>query len=197
MISAVVLAAGLSSRMGALKQLLPYGDRSVIEQVVTTLQSCPVDEIIVVLGHRDGDIRAALAAYPVRIAFNARYREEMLTSIQSGWSQASPQTDAVMHVLGDQPHLQASVVRKLVAAFHDTGAGIYVPSYNHRRGHPILIPARYRTEIGALGPQATMRDFMRAHSAEIHHLTVDTDAILRDMDTPEEYEREIQLKRVA
>jgi molybdenum cofactor cytidylyltransferase len=106
-------------------------------------------------------------------------------------------SDAVMHVLGDQPHLQARVVQQLIAAYREQGTGIFIPSFDNRRGHPILLPARYRDEIGALGADATMRDFMRAHAAEIRHLPVESDAILRDMDTPDEYEREIKLKTLA
>jgi len=197
MISAIVLAAGLSTRMGTLKQLLPYGDKSVIEQVVSVLLTCSLDEILVVLGHRDNEIRAALLPYPVRVTFNPRYQQEMLTSIQQGWSQVDSKSDAVMHVLGDQPHLPARVVQQLIAAYRAQGAGIFIPSFENRRGHPILLPARYRDEIGALGAEATMRDFMCAHAAEIRHLPVDSDATLRDMDTPEEYEREIKLKMAA
>lgn len=193
MISAIVLAAGLSTRMGTLKQLLPFGDKSVIEQVVSVLLTCSVDEIIVVLGHRDTEIRTALASYPVRVTFNPRYHQEMLTSIQQGWSEANPETDAVMHVLGDQPHLDSRVVQQLISAYRKAGAGILIPSFNNRRGHPILIPARYRAEICALGEEATMRDFMRGHAAEIRHLLVESDAILRDMDTPADYQREMDI----
>lgn len=193
MISALVLAAGLSTRMGKLKQLLPYGDKSVIEQVVSVLLTCSLDEIIVVLGHRDTEIRTVLAPYPIRVTFNPRYHQEMLTSIQQGWSEANPKADAVMHVLGDQPHLQASTVQQLIGAYGELGEGIYIPSFSNRRGHPILIPARYCDEIFALGAEATMRDFMRAHVAEIRHLPVESDAILRDMDTPDDYQREVNI----
>ncbi len=191
MISALVLAAGLSSRMGALKPLLPFGDRTVIEQVISVLMTCSIDDIVVVLGHRHAEIRAALEKYPVRVALNTRYQEEMLTSIQQGWSEAHPATNAVMHVLGDQPQIEARVVRQVLAAFREDPNGIFVPSFNHRRGHPLLLASSYRAEILALAAPQTMRDFMRAHAAEIRHLPVETDSILRDMDTPAEYEREL------
>lgn len=191
MISAIVLAAGLSTRMGTLKQLLPYGERTVIEQVVSVLQSCSIDEIIVVLGHRGSEIRATLAPYAVRTTVNSRYHEEMLTSIQQGWCEVSSGAEAVMHVLGDQPHLPASIVEQLIAAQRVQPNGIIIPSFNNRRGHPILIPAHYRAEIAALGATATMRDFMNAHIAEIAHLAVASDSILRDMDTPADYQREL------
>ena len=99
-------------------------------------------------------------------------------------------SEAVMHVLGDQPHLPAHIVQQLVAAYREQGSGIFIPSFNNRRGHPIVIDARYRDEICALA-DATMRDFMRAHAAAIRHVPVDSDAILRDMDTPDDYQREL------
>ncbi len=191
MISAIVLAAGLSTRMRAFKQLLPYGDRTVIEQIVSVLMTCSVDEIVVVVGHRRAEIRSALAHYPVKVAFNPRYQEEMLTSIQCGWGETSAETAAVMHVLGDQPHLQLSVVRQLIAVDREQRSSIIVPSYNHRRGHPILLDAKYREEILALNETATMRDFMCAHADDIRHVAVETDSILRDMDTPADYQREL------
>jgi molybdenum cofactor cytidylyltransferase len=195
MISAIVLAAGLSTRMRAFKQLLPYGNHTVIEQVVSVLQTCSIDEIIVVTGHRHDDVHSTLEKYPVRVVHNARYQEEMVTSLQRGWSEASG--DAVMHVLGDQPHLDPNVVLKILAVQRAQPGGILIPSYDHHRGHPILLDAKYRAEILALGGTSIMRDFMRAHDAEIRHIEVNTDTILRDMDTPEEYEREIKLRAMA
>ncbi len=194
MISAIVLAAGLSSRMGALKQLLPFGDHTVVEQVVSVLLSSSVDEIVVVLGHRHAEIESVLSKWNVRATFNPRYAEGMLSSIKHGWASVNPRADGVMHVLGDQPQLEESVVRELLAAQGASRAHIFVPTFAERRGHPILLDARYREEILALGEDATMRDILRAHAAEIQTVPVETDSILRDMDTWREYEREIKYR---
>src|SRR5512135_3747359 len=99
MISAIVLGAGLSQRMGALKQLLPYGDRTVVEQVVTVLLAAPVDEIVVVVGHRHDEIRQVLQQWPCHVTYNPHYREGMFASIRHGWGQVQPGSDAVLHVL--------------------------------------------------------------------------------------------------
>lgn len=192
MISAIVLAAGLSSRMGALKQLLPFGNHAVIEQVVSVLASSSVGEIVVVLGHRQEEIANILSKWDVRTTVNPRYAEGMLSSIQHGWAAVNPHAEGVMHVLGDQPQLEAGVVRGLIAAYRTSSAGILVPEFGGQRGHPIMLAARYRREILALGEDATMRDILRAHAAEVQTVPVQTDSILRDMDTWVEYEREIR-----
>lgn len=197
MISAIVLGAGLSQRMGALKQLLPYGDRTVVEQVVTVLLAAPVDEIVVVVGHRHDEIRQVLQRWPVRVTYNPHYREGMFASIRHGWGQVQPGSDAVLHVLVDQPQLQASVVRKLTNAYREVRSGIHVPTYGARRGHPILLDAGYRSEILGMEDGLTMRDFMRSHAAEVKEIPVDTDTILRDMDTPQEYEREVLYRQAV
>jgi hypothetical protein len=84
-ISAVALAAGRSRRMGAIKQLLPFGQHTVVEQVVATLLKCPVDEVLVVTGHRYAEVAQVLEAWPVRLAHNADYAAgEMLSLVQCG-----------------------------------------------------------------------------------------------------------------
>ena len=195
MISAIVLGAGLSQRMGALKQLLPYGDHTVIEQVVSVLLACPIDDVVVVLGHRHTEIADVLSSWRVRLTVNPRYAEGMLASLQQGWSAASPAADAVMHVLGDQPHLDQRVVRQLIDAYREGDGGILAPTFDGRRGHPILLDARYRAEILALRDGATMRDVLRRHAAEVRQVEVETDGILRDMDTWSEYERELKYRQ--
>lgn len=195
MISAIVFAAGLSQRMGTLKQLLPFGDHTVIEQVVAMLLTCPLDEIVVVLGHRHAEIARVLDRWNVRVTVNPRYRQGMLATIQHGWREVSRAADAVLHALGDQPNVEARVVEQLIAVYRERGAGIYVPTFAGRRGHPILLDARYRDEILALSSDQTMRDIVRGHAREVRQVPVATDSILRDMDTWEEYEREIKYRR--
>ncbi|MBI5029370.1 MAG: nucleotidyltransferase family protein [Chloroflexi bacterium] len=195
MISAIVLGAGLSQRMGTLKQLLPFGNHTVIEQVVSVLSTCTIDEIVVVLGHRHAEIAQVLSKWHVQVSLNPRYIDGMLASLQHGWRNVHPATNAVMHVLGDQPQLEPSVVEQLVTAYRAKNDGIFIPTFGGRRGHPILLDAQIRKEILALDQGATMRDVMRAHIDDIHTLSVNTDSILRDMDTWDDYQREIELRQ--
>ncbi|MFQ5611150.1 MAG: NTP transferase domain-containing protein [Anaerolineae bacterium] len=195
-VSAIVVAAGLSTRMGALKQLLPYGEHTVIEQIVSVLLECPLDEVIVVTGHERQAIEAGLAAWPVRCVFNPGYQAgEMLSSVQCGLLALGSEVRVALIALGDQPQLEAAVVEQLIAAYRAGSGRLLIPSYYMRRGHPILIDRVYWPEILSLDTAKTLRDFINARAGEIHYLNVETDSVLRDMDTPKAYRRE--LRRLA
>lgn len=191
--SAIVVAGGLSTRMGALKQLLPYGPHTVIEQIVSVLLQCSLDEIVVVTGHERQAIEANLADWSVRPVFNSNYRTgEMLSSIQSGLGALDSECHAALLVLGDQPQLEATVVRQLIEA-HQTGLGrLIIPSFQMRRGHPIVIDRIYWPEILGLDSDKSLRDVISPHADEIYYVVVNSDSVLRDIDTPEQYQQELQ-----
>lgn len=190
LIGAVVLAAGQSRRMGRPKLTLPWGERTVIEQVVHTLLEAEIQEIVVVTGGSREAVELALAGLPVRFAHNPHYEQaEMLTSLQAGIRALSPECQALLIVLGDQPTLNADVVRAVVGAYQTAGGRLVVPSYEMRRGHPWLVQRALWHELLNMPPEQTMRDFVRAHAEEIQYVNVNTPGILQDMDTPEDYRR--------
>ena len=192
-ISAIVVAGGLSTRMGALKQLLPYGSHTVIEQIVSVLLQCSLDEVVVVTGHERQAIEAKLAAWPVRPVFNTNYREgEMLSSIQCGLDALDTECRAALLVLGDQPQLEIDVVRRLIDAYQAAVGRLIIPSFQMRRGHPIVIDRVYWPEILNLDSEKSLRDVTNPHAEEIHYVVVETDSVLRDIDTPEEYRQELK-----
>lgn len=190
-ISAIVPAAGLSSRMGGPlpKPLLPWGRSTVIETVVSTLLAAQVDEVIVVTGHRAQEIEARLAGYAVRCVANPDYaRGDMLSSIQAGLRAMDRDTAAALLALADQPQMEVDVARQVVQAFRGgDGRGLIVPSHAMRRGHPIALPRRLWPEILALGFDDTLRSVIQRHAEEIEYLTVPTPSVLADLDTPEQY----------
>ena len=191
MISAIVLAAGLSSRMGRFKPLLPYGKRTVIEQIVTMLLQCSVEDVILVTGFKHQAIKTHLKNLPVTLVYNPDYATgEMLTSLQVGINAVNPQSTAFLLALGDQPAIQREVIGKVKDAYHQNQESIIIPSYQRRRGHPSIIPRKYWSEIQALGPGQTLRDFLRTVN-NIFHVEVYTPTILRDMDTLNDYHREL------
>jgi molybdenum cofactor cytidylyltransferase len=206
MTAAIVLAAGLSSRMGRFKLTLPWGDRTVIGQVVGTLEAAGVDEIIVVIGNRADEVTAALAGTTAHPVHNPDYAAgEMLSSIQAGVravaarqglkpppqadeSRLKPAEDApgVLLCLGDQPQMQAATVQAVLAAgAADDWQQIIIPSHGMRAGHPILLPDWLWPEI--LECAGTLRDLMAAHRERTRFLIVNTPTILADLDTPEDY----------
>ncbi len=172
MITAIVPAAGLSTRMGGdvSKPLLPWGKGTVIEQVVATLFATGVLDVIVVTGHRREAVEAALAAYPVRSIFNPAYANgEMLASLQAGLRAVPPQRVGALFALADQPQMQPEVVttgpdRPLPQRWHQA---IVVPSYQMRRGHPIVLPRWLWQEVLDLAPGDSLRSVINRHAAAI------------------------------
>jgi molybdenum cofactor cytidylyltransferase len=194
-ITAIVLAAGESRRMGALKPLLPFGNSTVIETVASSLLRCPIDTVLVVVGHRSEEIARQLAPYPVETVLNDDYAAGMLTSVQRGVAAAPADTEWFVIALADQPALDVAVTTSLIQQAREGTPGILVPTFDGRRGHPLLIHRRYREEIAALSPEIGLRELMRRHPDDVRHIAVAQDAILRDMDTPEEYQAEVARAR--
>src|SRR5215475_6978410 len=122
-LAGIVLAAGESRRMGQPKQLLPFGERTILERVVDTLLTAGVGEVIVVLGHLAERVRTVLRERPVRAAVNESYRQGMLSSVKCGVRAVGPGYDAVLFALGDQPHIEGSVVSEVMQAYRTGKAG--------------------------------------------------------------------------
>lgn len=189
-IGAVVLAAGLSRRMGRPKMILPWGESTVIGQVVTILLQGGVKDGVVVTGGARGEVEAALSGLRMRTVFNPDYQNgEMLASVQVGIRALPPESDAFLLALGDQPQIQLEVVRQLIETYQNQSHPLIVPSYEMRRGHPWLVAQSLWETLLNYQPPQTMRDFLHAHRDLIHYVNVSTPTILMDLDTPEDYER--------
>ncbi len=197
MISAVVLAAGLSTRMGRPKQLLAFGEHTAIEQVVSVVLASAVDEVVVITGHERAAVETALAKWSVRIVFNPNYAHgEMLSSVQAGLRALAAHSQAALLVAGDMPALEGDVIAQLTQAYRARGADfVYIPSYQMQAGHPVVVPRAYWPPILALPSSDNLRSVLRAESTRVHWVEVDTPSVLRDMDTPADYERELALRR--
>ncbi len=199
MIAAIVLAAGLSRRMGRPKLSLPWRDTTVIGQVVSVLSAAGIAEILVVTGGARQEIETALRGTPARLVFNPRFEaSEMVDSLQVGLAQLSPSVEATLVALGDQPQIQWPVVQAVLQAYAQANAqanaehpsALIVPSYQMKRGHPWLVARALWSELSQLRPPETLRDFLSRHAEEIFYLPVAADTILRDLDTPDDYARE-------
>ncbi len=190
-IEAIVLAAGLSTRMGQPKMVMPWGPVTVIGKVITTLLEAGIGKIIVVTGGAAEAVSAAVRPYAVQQVFNPDYRDgEMMRSIQVGLRSLAEDVQAALLVLGDQPQIEAGVIRQILSAYYGTGSELIVPSYQMRRGHPWLVGQGLWPDILSLESPATMRDFFSRKGTQIHYVTVTTASVLKDIDTPEEYEQQ-------
>jgi molybdenum cofactor cytidylyltransferase len=171
-LSAIVLAAGLSQRMGQPKVLLPWGDTTVLGKVVGALAQAGLNEILVVTGAAreavEVEVYRLAAGAPVRAIYNPGYeRGEMLSSIQAGVSSLA-QTGwaagarieirpvATLIALGDQPQARPESVRQILEAFGRSRSALILPSYERRRGHPWLVRSE-RGRTPAMQPPETAR----------------------------------------
>ena len=187
-VAAVLLAGGLSSRMGAFKQLLPFRDRTIVEACLETLLSTSTDEIVVVTGHRAEDVVRTLAPYPVRFVSNPAYADGMSTSVMAGVQALEPER-SVMICLCDQPHLPREVFEAVLGAYRESGAAIVVPTIAGDTGHPVIFDASLRPEILGIDVTVGLRSVTYANRGRTLRVPVDALGVLDDIDTQEDYER--------
>lgn len=197
-VAAVVLAAGTSSRMGQPKQLLPWAvGGTVIGAVVQRLQAAGLSEVVVVTGHFRQAVEAAVAAStqaggrPVRSVFNPDFASsEMARSLAVGLESLPSHCLAALVVLGDQPQLSPAVVAQLLQRWRATQAPVVAPFFAGQRGHPLLFDRSVWDLVRALPAGANPRQMLQA-AGPIERLEVGDDSVLRDLDTPEAYAREV------
>ena len=192
MISGILLAAGESSRMqGSFKPLLKWGKRTVIGECVYQMRNSKLAEIFVVLGHRELDIRQTLTGSGVQYVINQDYQQGMLSSIKTGLAALSPNEDAALIALVDQPMITKEIIDSLIEAFDEDEKGIALPTYHGKHGHPIIIAAKYFDDIMQLDENSPegLRAFIDGHRDDTLEVPVDTPAVIEDIDLPEDYER--------
>jgi molybdenum cofactor cytidylyltransferase len=188
-IGAVVLAAGMSRRMGRPKLLLPWGKQSILSHILATLTEGGVGPIVVVLGGFLDQTLPIASEYPTTVVVNSDYADgEMISSIKLGLSKATElEASRVFIVLGDQPMLSREVLEKLQEVSATNQKEIIFPSYHMKRGHPWLLRKKYWDEVIHLPDTQTLRDFLNKHQDDIGYINVDDANILNDIDTWEDY----------
>jgi len=189
MISAILLAAGESRRMGRPKQLLDWQGKTLLQRALDALIDSDADEIILVLGYEADRIRAGLPALPIRIVINRDYNQGMASSLRQGLLALDPGSAAFLVLLADQPGIGPEIINTIIRRFRqaDPKPGIVLPVYRGRRGHPVLIGVQYREECLRLQGDRGARGLLLNHPGDVLEIEVQEDAILKDIDTPEEY----------
>ena len=193
-IGAIVLAAGASTRMKRQKMLLPYYGKTVIETVIDNVLNS-VKNVVVILGSHKNEIYRQIRKLPVKISVNKNYLGGMLSSAICGFKSLPDKTEAALIVLGDQPQISGNVINTVIEAWKSSGKGIIIPTYNGRRGHPSLIETKYRNEIEALDPEKGLRSLFQKFENDIFEIECNFPEILRDIDTPEDYTYETNIKQ--
>lgn len=197
-VAALILAAGVSSRFGANKLLLPFGRASVVRASATSALGSRARPVVVITGYEQFAVTRALDGLPVSFAYNPVYQTgEMLSSIKVGLNwllQHNPPPHAALIALADQPLIPSPVFDRLIAAFERGCGDVIAPRFRHDgpRGHPVLIARRLWPDVLALPAGANVRDLLAARLEVVTHLVVNTDAVLRDVDTPEAYQEALR-----
>ena len=192
MISAVLLAAGMSVRMGrANKLLLPVQGEPMVRRVASAIVASAAAEMVVVLGHEAPAVREALAGLPLLFVITPDYATGMTGSIQRGLAAWSPAASGFMICLADLPDLFAEEYDQLIHAFLARlaldPACIVVPEFEGRRGNPVLFSAQHRAAILAHSEPEGCRSLVQAQRAHLFPLQMNTPHCLHDIDTPEAY----------
>lgn len=191
MISAIVLAAGESKRMGRPKQLLAWQGKTLLRHTLENLTRSNADEVILVLGHEAEAIRRGLTELKIKIVVNFGYKQGMASSLRQGLLAMNPESEAFLVLLADQPGIGPEIINRVIREFQRANPkrGIVRPVYRGLRGHPVLIDVRYLQEALQLQGDVGARRILANHPADILEIEVDQDGILKDIDTPEEYRK--------
>jgi molybdenum cofactor cytidylyltransferase len=161
---------------------------------VDELLRCPTQQPLVVTG-RDGEaIREALEGRDVAFVENPDHLGDMLSSIRCGLRVLPAGCTAFLLVLGDQPNLTTQLVTELIGAFSVTNPGIVVPAHNGHRGHPVLLAAHFRDELLTSHESIGLLGLLEMHANEMQRVEVPDGVLLDDMDTPADYEQQLNVR---
>jgi molybdenum cofactor cytidylyltransferase len=186
-VAAVVLAAGRSTRMGAVnKMIAEIGGKPLVRIAAEQALASKASPVIVVTGHERDKVEAALKGLDVRFANNPDYAEGLGTSLRTGIAAVPPEADGAVILLGDMPQIDAKLIDRLVAAFDpEKGALVVVPTIEGRRGNPVIWARRFFPELMAVTGDVGARHIIANVAEAVAEVPVSDPAITVDVDTPD------------
>jgi molybdenum cofactor cytidylyltransferase len=186
-VSALVLAAGMATRMGRQKVLLPLAGVPLVRHVVDAALASVARETIVVVGHEAAAVTDAVAGRGVIVVVNDRFAEGMSGSLRAGLAAADPSCAAVLVLLADQPFVTSEVIDRLVERFAATRSAIVRPAVDGRPANPVLLSATLFPEICAQRGDFGGREVVERHHHDVCLVPIDDPRLVTDIDSPEEY----------
>ena len=190
MITGIILAAGAARRMGKIKQLLPWGQKTLLWQVANTACRSQLEEVLLVTGAACERFPDAVSDLPLRIIHNPDWEEGLSSSLKSALRAVQPQTVAVVFFLADQPLVGPELVDALIAAYRHSGKSIICPVHEGKRGNPVLLDlTKWRDALSTLSGDQGARQIIADHPEEVGLVPVDSATVFLDVDTEEDYRR--------
>jgi molybdenum cofactor cytidylyltransferase len=175
--------------MGTMKQLLPWGNRTILQHVVDTASAVNPAEIIVVLGYNASEISGVLKDEPVKIVVNKEFSKGMSSSLMAALRHISPESDTYVFMLGDQPLVTVDMLQLLLQHHSASKLGITVPVYRNEKGRPVVMDSKYREELMTLEGEIGAKQVIDAHPDDVQEIPVDSEEVIVDIDTREEYKK--------
>lgn len=186
-VSAIITAAGESSRMGFPKPLLEWHGVTLVEYQIRSLLCAGVAEVIVVLGHKADEVMPYVVGDRVRCVLNPDYRLGKATSVKAGVNDISV-ADAVLLLAVDQPRTPA-LISRVISTHAALGSLITSPRYQGHGGHPLIFSATLIPELQRISEEKQgVREVFEAHRSEVHEVQIDDPMIRLDFNTPEAYD---------
>ena len=194
MISAVILSAGESSRMGRPKALLPIDGRTFIERIVAALKHGGIERIVVVVGFNAEELRRQIAHLPVEILVNPDFQLGQLSSLQVAVRhlQADKNCHGMMVHLVDHPYIDPQLVQLMLRRFDESKPSIVVPRYRGKRGHPVIFSSSLFAELLNAPMDEGAKAVVNAHRDQTLEIETEDVGITLDIDTPELYRRHVK-----
>ena len=188
-VSAVLTAAGESTRMGRPKPLLPWRGTTLIEYQVDALLQAGISQIVVVLGHESAAVARFVDERSTRRVVNESYRNGRTGSIKTGLAAVDTDADAVLFLGVDQPRTP-DLIRQIVEAHTQRNALITSPRYQGRGGHPLVFSISLREELASTSEENQgVREVFRRHHDEVNEVEIDDPMVRLDLNTPDDYEK--------
>ena len=192
-VSAILSAAGASTRMGRPKPLLPWKGATLVERQVRCLTDAGCAEVVVVLGHRAGEVAPYVRGPSARFTVNPDYAQGKTTSIKAGLRAIAPDAGSILFLAVDQPRTP-EVVSAVIRSHLESGALITSPRHRGRGGHPLIFDATLKSELEAITEEGQgILEVYRRHQAQVNKTHIDDPIVRLDLNTPHEYDKAYEL----
>lgn len=189
-LTAIVLAAGLSSRLPGENKLLKHIDgRPLVAHALDPLRALDIQKPILVAGHDSGPLIELLRDHPVEIVINSTPEMGMASSISTGIAALPNGVDGFFIVLGDMPFIKPDDYKALTKVFSDkAGASICIPTFEGKRGHPVLFPMHFAKKLRSLEGDQGAKKLLKQYSRDIEEVPRPSDGVLRDFDSISDFD---------